>query len=65
MTRPLKALAAFVATLALFYLLGAFVAWDWNAAHWGADTRGAMILAAAFAGILVALFIGYLEVLKP
>ena len=49
MTRPIKSLAAFVATLALFYLFGAFVAWDWNAGAWHVVAR--------FMGAFIALIV--------
>ena len=58
MTRPTKSLAAFVTTLALFYLLGAFVAWDWNAGEWGDDNRFVLFMAALMAAIIAASIAG-------
>ena len=37
MTKPLTIAAAFIGTLALFYLFGAFVAWDWDAGNWDSN----------------------------
>ena len=50
MTKPLTIAAAFIGTLALFYLFGAFVAWDWNAGNWPLEARANMgFFAFAFA----------------
>ena len=55
MTRPIKSLAAFISTLALFYLFGAFVAWDWDAGEW--PTLGRVLLVTvAFPTALAAAF---------
>ena len=60
MTKPLTIAAAFIGPLALFYLFGAFVAWDWNAGDWPQDLRGAVTLIGAFVGALVAFNVGVL-----
>ena len=59
MTKPLTIAAAFIGTLALFYLFGAFVAWDWNAGNWPQDMRAAVTFVGAFVGALVAFTVGF------
>ena len=54
MTRRIQALAAFVTTLALFYLLGAFVAWNWDAAQWTQGQRLLCGVPALVFGLIVA-----------
>ena len=58
MTRPIKCLATFVAVLALFYLFGAFAAWDWNAGNWPAFSRFTGAVIAAMAASSAAFIVG-------
>ena len=58
MTRPIKSLAAFVATLALFYLFGAFVAWDWSLGEWPPQGRFLLALIATPLCAMSAVFTG-------
>ena len=58
MTRPLKTLAAFVATLALFYLFGAFFAWNWDAAQWTQGQRLLCGVPALVFGLIAAYDVG-------
>ena len=58
MTKPLTIAAAFIGTLALFYLFGAFVAWDWDAGNWPFDLRLATSMIALPVCLINAVFVG-------
>lgn len=52
-----KHLILTAACIAAFYLIGAFIAWDWNPEHWSTDGRaflasiGVVMTAFANAGV--------------
>ena len=54
MTKPLTIATAFIGTLALFYLFGAFVAWDWDAGSWKQPERFFLGLAGFVTATVVA-----------